>query len=177
MNHSTATFGGGCFWCLEAIFKDLAGVISVVPGYSGGHVENPTYKQVCTNETGHAEVIQITYDRGVISYKDLLGVFFSTHDPTTLNRQGGDIGTQYRSVVFYETQEEKEATREVMDSMEELWDDPIVTELMELTTFYPAEDYHHDYFAENPGQGYCQMVIAPKVVKFRKQFQDKLKAR
>ena len=177
MNHSTATFGGGCFWCLEAIFKDLAGVISVVPGYSGGHVENPTYKQVCTNETGHAEVIQITYDRGVISYKDLLGVFFSTHDPTTLNRQGGDIGTQYRSVVFYETQEEKEATREVMDSMAELWDNPIVTELMELTTFYPAEDYHHDYFAENPGQGYCQMVIAPKVVKFRKQFQDKLKAR
>ncbi len=176
MNHSVATFGGGCFWCLEAIFKDLAGVISVVPGYSGGHVQNPTYKQVCTGETGHAEVIQISYDGSAISYKELLEVFFSTHDPTTLNRQGGDIGTQYRSVIFYETHKEKEVAQEVMASMAKLWDDPIVTELAELIIFYPAEDYHHDYFAENPRQGYCQMVIAPKVVKFRKQFQDKLKA-
>jgi peptide-methionine (S)-S-oxide reductase len=177
MSHSKATLGGGCFWCLEAIFKDLQGVESVIPGYCGGHVQNPTYKQVCTNETGHAEVIQITYDSEVISYKELLEVFFSTHDPTTLNRQGGDIGTQYRSVIFYETEEEKRIAQEVMGSMAELWDDPIVTELAPLTVFYPAEEYHHNYFAENPGQGYCQMVIAPKVVKFRKQFQARLKAR
>ncbi|NMB20708.1 MAG: peptide-methionine (S)-S-oxide reductase MsrA [Firmicutes bacterium] len=176
MNHRTATFGGGCFWCLEAIFKDLKGVVAVVPGYSGGHVENPTYKQVCTDETGHAEVIQITYDPDVISYKDLLEVFFSIHDPTTLNRQGGDVGTQYRSVVFYETDDEKEVAREVMTNMASLWDDPIVTELTQLAIFYPAEDYHHDYFALNPQQGYCQMVIAPKVVKFRKEFQARLKA-
>ncbi|HHT68158.1 MAG TPA: peptide-methionine (S)-S-oxide reductase MsrA [Firmicutes bacterium] len=177
MNHLKATLGGGCFWCLEAIFTDLAGVISVVPGYSGGHVENPTYKQVCTNETGHAEVIQITYDGDVITYKELLEVFFSIHDPTTLNRQGGDIGSQYRSVIFYETPEEREIAQEVMTRMAELWDDPIVTELTELTVFYPAEDYHHDYYAQNSQQGYCKMVIAPKVVKFRKQFQDKLKSR
>ena len=176
MNHRTATFGGGCFWCLEAIFKDLKGVVAVVPGYSGGHVENPTYKQVCTDETGHAEVIQITYDPDVISYKDLLEVFFSIHDPTTLNRQGGDVGTQYRSVIFYETDDEKEVAREVMTNMASLWDDPIVTELTQLAIFYPAEDYHHDYFALNPQQGYCQMVIAPKVVKFRKEFQARLKA-
>lgn len=175
MNQCTATFGGGCFWCLEAIFADLRGVITVIPGYSGGHAKDPTYKQVCTGETGHAEVIQISYDSSVISYKELLEVFFSTHDPTTLNRQGGDIGTQYRSVIFYSNPQQEVTAKEVMASMAELWDNPIVTELVELETFYPAEDYHHDYFAENPGQGYCQMVIAPKVVKFRKQFQDKLK--
>lgn len=177
MKHSTATLGGGCFWCLEAIFTDLAGVISVLPGYSGGHVENPTYKQVCTNETGHAEVIRITFDGDVINYKELLEIFFSTHDPTTLNRQGGDIGTQYRSVIFYENSEQQRDAREIMTKMAELWDDPIVTELEELKVFYPAEDYHREYFAENPQQGYCQMVIAPKVVKFRKQFQEKLKSR
>ncbi|HKM42931.1 MAG TPA: peptide-methionine (S)-S-oxide reductase MsrA, partial [Limnochordia bacterium] len=162
MNHLMATFGGGCFWCLEAIFKDLQGVVAVVPGYSGGHVDNPTYKQVCTGETGHAEVLQIAYDAGVISYEELLEVFFSIHDPTTLNRQGGDIGTQYRSVVFYETDEEKEHAKEVMARMASLWDAPIVTELTELPIFYPAEDYHHDYYASNRQQGYCQMVIAPK---------------
>lgn len=177
MNHSTATFGGGCFWCLEAIFTDLVGVISVLPGYSGGHVENPTYKQVCTGETGHAEVIRITYDSNLISYKELLEVFFSTHDPTTLNRQGGDIGTQYRSVIFYESPEQQGQAQEVMAKMAELWDDSIVTELTELSVFYPAEDYHREYFAENPQQGYCQMVIAPKVVKFRKQFKERLKPR
>ncbi|NLL43999.1 MAG: peptide-methionine (S)-S-oxide reductase MsrA [Firmicutes bacterium] len=176
MNHSRATFGGGCFWCLDAIFSDLAGVSKVVPGYSGGHVENPSYEQVCTDKTGHAEVVQITYDPSEISYKELLEVFFSTHDPTTLNRQGGDIGTQYRSVIFYETREEKDIAQEVIAQMAELWDDPIVTELTELENFYPAEDYHHDYFAQNPGQGYCQMVIAPKVAKFRKRFQARLKS-
>jgi peptide-methionine (S)-S-oxide reductase len=139
-------------------------------------VQNPTYKQVCSNETGHAEVIQITYDGELISYKELLEVFFSIHDPTTLNRQGGDMGTQYRSAVFYETAEQKADAEEVMTSMAELWDDPIVTELTELSIFYPAEDYHHDYYASNSQQGYCQMVIAPKVVKFRKQFQAKLKS-
>jgi peptide-methionine (S)-S-oxide reductase len=169
--------GGGCFWCLDAIFSDLAGVLKVMPGYSGGHVENPTYEQVCTDKTGHAEVVQITYDSSVISYKELLEVFFSIHDPTTLNRQGGDIGTQYRSVIFYETPEERDTAQKVMASMAELWDDPIVTELAELTNFYPAEDYHHDYFAQHPGQGYCQMVIAPKVAKFRKQFQARLKSK
>ena len=176
MNHSRATFGGGCFWCLDAISSDLAGVSKVVPGYSGGHVENPSYEQVCTDKTGHAEVVQITYDPSEISYKELLEVFFSTHDPTTLNRQGGDIGTQYRSVIFYETREEKDIAQEVIAQMAELWDDPIVTELTELENFYPAEDYHHDYFAQNPGQGYCQMVIAPKVAKFRKRFQARLKS-
>ena len=176
MNYRTATFGGGCFWCLEAIFKDLQGVVAVVPGYSGGHVENPTYKQVCTDETGHAEVLQITYDPDVIGYRELLEVFFSIHDPTTLNRQGGDIGSQYRSVIFYATEEEKETAKDVMTRMADLWDDPIVTELTELSIFYPAEDYHHDYFALNPQQGYCQMVIAPKVVKFRKEFQARLKS-
>jgi peptide-methionine (S)-S-oxide reductase len=169
--------GGGCFWCLDAIFSDLAGVLKVMPGYSGGHVENPTYEQVCTDKTGHAEVVQITYDSSAISYKELLEVFFSIHDPTTLNRQGGDIGTQYRSVIFYETPEERDTAQKVMASMAELWDDPIVTELAELTKFYPAEDYHHDYFAQHPGQGYCQMVIAPKVAKFRKQFQARLKSK
>ncbi len=177
MKHSTATLGGGCFWCLEAIFTDLEGVNSVLPGYSGGHVENPTYKQVCTGQTGHAEVTRITYDADVISYKELLEVFFSTHNPTTLNRQGGDIGTQYRSVVFYESPEQQKDAQEIMAKMADLWDDPIVTELTGLSIFYPAEDYHREYFAENPQQGYCQMVIAPKVVKFRKQFQEKLKSR
>ena len=176
MNYRTATFGGGCFWCLEAIFKDLQGVVAVVPGYSGGHVENPTYKQVCTDETGHAEVLQITYDPDVIGYRELLEVFFSIHDPTTLNRQGGDIGSQYRSVIFYATEEEKETAKDVITRMADLWDDPIITELTELSIFYPAEDYHHDYFALNPQQGYCQMVIAPKVVKFRKEFQERLKS-
>ena len=175
MNHLTATFGGGCFWCLEAIFSDLEGVLKVVPGYSGGHVENPTYKQVCSNNTGHAEVVQITYDGDVISYKELLEVFFSTHDPTSLNRQGADVGTQYRSVIFYETPEQRRTAQEVMTGMAELWEDPIVTEITELGQFYPAEDYHHDYFRSNPEQGYCQMIIAPKVVKFRTQFKDRLK--
>lgn len=177
MDQARATFGGGCFWCLEAIFSDLAGVVKVVSGYSGGHVENPSYQQVCTGETGHAEVVQITYDRSIISYKQLLQVFFSTHDPTTLNRQGADVGSQYRSVIFYEDPSERDAAQEVMAAMAELWDDPIVTEVTELQAFYPAEPYHRNYFAQNPEQAYCQMVIAPKVAKFRKQFQDRLRSR
>lgn len=176
MNRSTAVFGGGCFWCVEAIFSDLKGVLEVVPGYSGGHVENPTYQQVCTDETGHAEVVKITYDSSTISYEDLLRIFFSTHDPTTLNRQGNDVGTQYRSVIFYQTEEERAAAERIKGEMAELYPDPIVTELVPLDKFYPAEDYHRDYFRLNPQQGYCRMVIAPKVAKFRQQFQEKLKS-
>lgn len=176
MKRATAIFGGGCFWCVEAIFSDLKGVLEVIPGYSGGHVENPTYEQVCTDQTGHAEVVQITYDQDVISYEDLLRIFFTTHDPTTLNRQGEDVGTQYRSVIFYQSEAERKAAEAVKDEMAPLWDDPIVTEVTEFDTFYPAEDYHHDYFALNPQQGYCKMVIAPKVAKFRTQYRERLKS-
>jgi peptide-methionine (S)-S-oxide reductase len=176
MNQKTAIFGGGCFWCVEAIFSDLNGVLEVVPGYSGGHVDNPTYEQVCTNETGHAEVVKITYDGDVISYEDLLKIFFTTHDPTTLNRQGGDVGTQYRSVIFYQDEEEKQVAQAVKKESAHLWEDPIVTEITQLETFYPAEDYHRDYFRLNPQQGYCRMVIAPKVAKFRSQYRERLKS-
>lgn len=176
MNQLTATFGGGCFWCVEAIFSDLQGVLEVNSGYSGGHVANPTYEQVCTGGTGHAEVVQITYDGDVISYEDLLKIFFTTHDPTTLNRQGADVGTQYRSVVFYKTEAEKQMAQRVKEELADLWDDPIVTEITELDTFYPAEDYHRDYFKQNPNQAYCQMVIAPKVAKFRVENQERLKS-
>lgn len=176
MTRLQATFGGGCFWCLEAIFSDLTGVLKVIPGYSGGHVPNPTYQQVCNTDTGHAEVVQITYDGEILSYRELLEIFFSTHDPTTLNKQGADEGTQYRSVIFYESQEQKAVAEEVMAHMASLWDDPLVTEVTELVEFYPAEQYHRNYFRINPQQGYCQMVIAPKVVKFRAQFADKLRS-
>lgn len=175
MKRSSAIFGGGCFWCLEAIFSDLKGVLKITPGYSGGDVPNPTYQQVCNTETGHAEVVQIDYDSKAITYKELLEIFFSTHDPTTLNRQGADEGTQYRSVIFYQSQEEKEVAEEVKKSMAKLWEDPIVTEITALDIFYPAEQYHKNYFRLNPQQGYCQMVIAPKVAKFRAQFADKLR--
>lgn len=175
MKRSSAIFGGGCFWCLEAIFSDLKGVLKITPGYSGGHVPNPTYQQVCNTETGHAEVVQIDYDDEVITYNELLEIFFSTHDPTTLNRQGADEGTQYRSVIFYQNQEEKEMAEEVKESMAKLWEDPIVTEITALDIFYPAEQYHKNYFRLNPQQGYCQMVIAPKVAKFRAQYKDKLR--
>lgn len=176
MNRLTATFGGGCFWCVEAIFSDLQGVLEVISGYSGGHVTSPTYEQVCTGETGHAEVVQITYDGDVISYEDLLKIFFTTHDPTTLNRQGADVGTQYRSVVFYKTEAEQKIAQRVQEELAHLWDDPIVTEITELDTFYLAEDYHRDYFRQNPKQAYCQMVIAPKVAKFRAENQERLKS-
>ncbi|HHW73543.1 MAG TPA: peptide-methionine (S)-S-oxide reductase MsrA [Firmicutes bacterium] len=177
MSQATAVFGGGCFWCLEAIFSELKGVLEVLPGYSGGHVENPTYEQVCTDKTGHAEVVQISYDPDEISYEDLLRIFFSTHDPTTLNRQGEDVGTQYRSVVFYGSEAERQAAERIKEEMAPLWEDPIVTEIVPLERFWPAEDYHRNYFRLHPEKTYCSLVIAPKVAKFRKNFAERLKAR
>jgi peptide-methionine (S)-S-oxide reductase len=175
---ATATVGGGCFWCTEAVFQNLRGVKSVKSGYAGGHVENPTYQQVCTATTGHAEVIQIAYDPAVISYEDLLEVFFTTHDPTTPNRQGNDVGPQYRSVIFYHDAEQERIARDVINSVNDrrIWNHPIVTEVSPLPTFYPAEAYHDDYFARNSGQPYCQVIIEPKVAKLRKQHMDKLRA-
>lgn len=172
-----ATFGGGCFWCTEAVYLELKGVTDVKPGYSGGHVKNPTYKEVCEETTGHAEVIQISFDPEIISFTEILEVFFATHDPTTLNRQGNDIGTQYRSAIFYHNEKQKEVAEKVISlfSKEKVYKDPIVTEVTEFDRFYPAEDYHVNYFARNKTQGYCQFVVAPKVEKFRKIFKDKLK--
>lgn len=176
-NLKIATFGGGCFWCLEAVYNDLRGVESVISGYSGGHLGNPTYKQVCTGNTGHAEVVQIKYDPNIITFKDLLNVFFSIHDPTTLNRQGADIGTQYRSVIFYHDQDQKQQAEESIKefSVAGLWSNPIVTEVTQMDVFYPAEDYHQDYYAMNMSQPYCSAVIAPKLSKFRNKFLDQLK--
>ncbi len=172
-----ATLGGGCFWCLEAVYDELRGVEEVVSGYAGGAVANPSYEQVCTGTTGHAEVVQVTFDPRQISYQELLEVFFTIHDPTTLNRQGGDVGTQYRSAVFYHTPAQKEEAERVITALtvNGVWPSPIVTEVAPLEVFYPAEDYHQDYFERNPYQGYCRMVVAPKVAKFRKQFLEKLK--
>ncbi len=171
-----ATFGAGCFWCTEAIYEELRGVYKVVSGYSGGHVPNPTYRQVCTGTTGHAEVVQVWYHSDEISYEDLVKVFFATHDPTTLNRQGNDVGTQYRSVIFYHDEQQKEIAQRLKEIFAPtLWDDPIVTEISPFTAFYPAEAYHQEYFRNNPNQPYCQIVIGPKVRKFRKMFADKLK--
>ena len=172
-----ATLAGGCFWCLEAAFQDLKGVERVQSGYAGGRVANPSYEQVCTGTTGHAEVVQITFDPQVVSFDDLLHVFFTIHDPTTLNRQGVDVGTQYRSAIFYHTPDQKAAAERVMAELqsEHVWDDLIVTELKPLDAFYPAEEYHRDYYRRNPTQGYCSAVIAPKVAKVRKLFLDKLK--
>jgi peptide-methionine (S)-S-oxide reductase len=176
-DHETATLGGGCFWCLEAVYKDLKGVESVVSGYAGGQVENPTYEQVCGGRTGHAEVVQITYDPAVVSYRDLLDVFFTIHDPTTPDQQGADIGPQYRSIILYHSPEQKaDAERAIAEQGEKgVWDAPIVTEVVPLETFYPGEEYHQDYYERNPRQRYCQIVIAPKVAKFRKQYLDRLK--
>lgn len=176
-NQEVATLAGGCFWCMEAIFKDLKGVKQVEPGYSGGDLPHPTYEQVCTGETGHAEVVQIIFDPQVISYKELLEVFFTVHNPTTLNRQGEDIGTQYRSAIFYHTPEQKNIAGEVITEFEEkgIWEDLIVTEITAFEAFYPAEDYHRNYFENNPDKAYCRMVIAPKVAKFRRKFLEKLK--
>ena len=172
-----ATFGGGCFWCTEAFFKDLKGVSKVESGYAGGKVKNPTYKEVCSGLTGHAEVIQVTYDPGVVSYADLLEIFWNTHDPTTLNRQGGDEGTQYRSAVFYSNESQKKTAEDYKRQLEgaHVYKDPIVTEISPLINYYPAEGYHQNYFALNQNQGYCQFVIRPKVEKFRKQYSQKLK--
>ena len=172
----TATFGAGCFWCVEAIFQDLKGVESVASGYSGGQVKNPTYREVCTGSTGHAEVLQIRFDPKVISFENLVKVLFTTHDPTTLNRQGADAGTQYRSVIFYHNEEQKEvAERMKREFAPTIWDDPIVTEISPVTEFYKAEDYHQNYYKDNPSQGYCRIVINPKVKKFREMYADWLK--
>jgi peptide-methionine (S)-S-oxide reductase len=174
----TATLAGGCFWCTEAIFSQLRGVVSVMPGYAGGSVAHPSYEQVCTGRTGHAEAVEIVFDPTVISFHDLLLVFFSTHDPTTLNRQGHDVGTQYRSAVFYHSPLQQQTTQEVVKEItaDHLWKSPVVTQLIPFEAFYPAEDYHREYFRRNPNQGYCQMVIEPKVAKFRKQFVSRLAA-
>ncbi|MBS1797436.1 MAG: peptide-methionine (S)-S-oxide reductase MsrA [Acidobacteria bacterium] len=176
-NLETATLGAGCFWCVEAVFDDLKGVSNVVSGYSGGHTENPTYREVCSETTGHAEVVQLTFDPAEISFADILRVFFAVHDPTTLNRQGNDIGTSYRSAIFYHTPEQKQTAEEIIREVTEagVYDRPIVTEVTEFRNFYPAENYHQEYFANNPTQPYCAAVVAPKVAKFRKQFIDRLK--
>jgi peptide-methionine (S)-S-oxide reductase len=176
-DRDVATLGGGCFWCLEAVFKDLLGVDSLVSGYAGGDLDNPTYEQVCSGRTGHAEVVQITFDPTAITYRDLLDVFFTIHDPTTKDRQGADVGPQYRSIVLYHSPEQKAAAEQAIAELDAkgIWGAPIVTEVVPLDRFYPGEAYHQDYFANNPGQGYCRAVIAPKVAKFRKQYLAKLR--
>lgn len=173
--HETATLGGGCFWCVEAVFSEVEGVEKVTSGYAGGVVDHPTYHQVCTGETGHAEVVQVQFDPTKISYHDILTIFFTTHDPTTLNRQGADVGTQYRSAIFYETPAQRAVAEQVKTEMKPHFDADIVTEIAPLTTFWPAEEYHQDYYALNPNQGYCRAVISPKLAKFRKMYQDRLK--
>ncbi len=176
-NAAVAVLGGGCFWCVEAVYRDLDGVLSVKSGYAGGQTENPRYREVCDGGTGHAEVVRVAYDPAKLSYADVLRVFFTIHDPTTLNYQGNDVGTQYRSVILTGSDDEARIAREIMAeiSAQGLYDKPLVTEISPLTQFWPAEDEHDDYFAQNPGSGYCQVVVAPKVRKFRKQFADRLK--
>ncbi len=176
-NKEKTTLGAGCFWCVEAVYDQLKGVESVVSGYSGGHDKTPTYNEVCTGSTGHAEVCQITYDPDVISFGEILAVFWSVHNPTTLNRQGADVGTQYRSAIFYHNEEQKRIAQEQIKLIgdQKLYPDPIVTEVVTFDKFYPAEDYHQEYFANNPNQSYCRMVVGPKVEKFQKLFKDKLK--
>jgi peptide-methionine (S)-S-oxide reductase len=173
-----ATLGGGCFWCLEAVYDQLKGVISVESGYSNGHVINPSYRQVCNGDTGHAEVVRVTFDPSVVSFRELLEIFFTIHDPTTLNRQGNDVGTQYRSGIYFHTPEQERIAHEVIDELnkEKLWSKPIVTEVVPINNFSVAEDYHQEYFANNAYQPYCQVVVAPKVAKFRKKYFEKLKA-
>ncbi len=172
-----ATLGAGCFWCVEAVYQNLDGVQSVVSGYAGGNIPNPTYEQICTGTTGHAEVAQITFDPAMVSYAEILDVFWRIHDPTTLNRQGADVGTQYRSVIFYHNDEQRRIAEEskAQADASRLWNDPIVTEISPLAEFFPAEDYHQNYFRRNPHQPYCQMVVAPKVEKFKLTFSTKLK--
>ena len=176
-SHEVATLAGGCFWCLEAVFEQLMGVQKVVSGYSGGRVANPSYSQVCTGMTGHAEVVQVTFDPNVITFRELLEVFFTIHDPTTLNRQGADVGPQYRSAIFYHSLEQKAVAEQVIQEIDavQIWDAPIVTEVAPFTAFYKAEEYHQEYFRRNPEQAYCRVVIAPKVAKFRAQYLAKLK--
>ena len=176
-NLQTATLAGGCFWCLEAVYDEIKGVQGVESGYAGGHTVNPTYRQVCNGDTGHAEVIQVHFDPNVVSYRDLLNVFFAIHDPTTLNRQGADVGTQYRSAIFYHDDEQKKVAEDLIKDLnaQKIWDRPIVTEVSKLDQFYMAEDYHQEYFARNPYQPYCMAVVSPKVSKFRKHFIEMLK--
>ena len=173
----TAVLGGGCFWCMEAVFDELQGVTKVTSGYAGGTVSSPIYKQVCTGTTGHAEVVQVTFDPEILSYGELLTVFFSVHDPTTLNRQGADQGTQYRSVIFTENDAQAKTAHDIIKELtdKKVFDKPIVTQVVPLPAFYPAEDYHQNYFANNPEQAYCQVVISPKVRKFRQEYHDRLK--
>lgn len=176
-NLQTATLAGGCFWCLEAVYDEIKGVQGVESGYAGGHMDNPTYRAVCNGDTGHAEVVQVHFDPNVVSYRDLLNVFFAIHDPTTLNRQGADVGTQYRSAIFYHDDEQKRIAEDLIKELnaQQIWDRPIVTEVTILDKFYMAEDYHQEYFARNPYQPYCMAVVAPKVSKFRKHFLELLK--
>lgn len=172
-----ATLGGGCFWCLEAVYDELQGVEKVVSGYAGGHVVNPTYKQVCTGTTGHAEVVQVTFDPSQVSFREILGVFFTIHDPTTLNRQGADVGPQYRSAIFYHDERQRETAVALIKELDEanIWNSPIVTELAPAGEFYVAEDYHQDYYRNNTYQPYCQVVISPKLAKFRRKYAEQLK--
>jgi len=178
MTTQLATLAGGCFWCLEAVFEQLRGVTKVVSGYSGGHVPKPSYEAVCTGTTGHAEVVQVTFNPDELSYRDLLGVFFTLHDPTTLDRQGGDVGTQYRSAIFYHDDEQRRTAEDAVRELEaeHVFDEPIVTKIEPLTVFYPAEEYHREYYSRNPNQPYCRAVIAPKVAKLRSKYLEKLKA-
>ncbi len=177
MSEEIATLGGGCFWCLEAVFKELRGVTGVLSGYAGGHAVNPSYKQVCSGKTGHAEVVQVRFDPAQLDYADLLRVFFTTHDPTTKDRQGNDVGPQYRSIILTHSDAQEATATAVMREIAaaKLWPAPLVTQIAPLTTFYPAEAEHHDYFERNPWSGYCQVVVAPKVAKFRKAFKDRLR--
>ncbi|HEY32798.1 MAG TPA: peptide-methionine (S)-S-oxide reductase MsrA [Dehalococcoidia bacterium] len=171
------TLAGGCFWCIDAVFREIEGVNHVVSGYTGGTAANPNYKQVCTGTTGHAEAVQMSFNPSKISYREILEIFFSIHDPTTLNRQGADVGTQYRSVIFYHNEQQKAVAEKIIEELDEahVWKNPIVTEILPLGKFYPAEDYHQGYFSKNPRQGYCQMIISPKVNKFRQQWTKRLK--
>jgi peptide-methionine (S)-S-oxide reductase len=177
-NNEIATFGGGCFWCTEAVFSELEGVEKVESGYAGGTVPDPTYEQVCSGKTGHAEVVQITFNPRVISYKELLEIFFTLHDPTTLNRQGADVGTQYRSIILYHNDAQKTVAEKAINEVDssKIWNRPIVTQIKPLEAFYKAEDYNQDYFKKNPAQGYCKIIIAPKVAKFRKEYLELLKS-
>ncbi len=176
MPTETATLAGGCFWCLDAAYRQIEGVTGVVSGYSGGAGPNPTYEQVCTGATGHAEVVQVEFDPDVISYPEILEIFWTIHDPTTLNRQGADVGTQYRSAIFYHDDQQKAAAKASRDTVQALWSNPVVTEIVPLQAFYPAEDYHQDFYANNPGQGYCAAVINPKLKKLREHHSARLKA-
>lgn len=170
----TITLGGGCFWCTEAVFQQIRGVLKVESGYSGGAVHQPTYEQICTGKTGHAEVVRLTFDPAIVSYRDLLEIFFTIHDPTTLNRQGNDVGTQYRSVIFFHDAQQQSLAEQIVKEMAMVWDDEIVTEISQAPMFYLAEDYHQNYFRQHPQQGYCSFVVAPKVAKARKMFASKL---